>query len=131
MTPVYFSGIYDDFKESGVEAAEFVRDYENKYSTCIQEFSADGDTIKFELCDDALGCLGMYESYDVPNVLEILNSLALEHYDKWVKWGQSNEAFARVAKEYEELGNEYEELGKRLSDICLVLDNDNSACKAD
>ena len=54
VSPNYFDYIYDiEYKESGVSADEFIRDYEEKYSTCIQEIPLQG-VLKYEVMDEEI-----------------------------------------------------------------------------
>lgn len=87
VTPEYFGYIYDvKYKEANVSADEFVNDYEEKYSDCIVEVPLEG-TFKYEVMDEDLSCIGLYEDDYDPNVWEIINSLAMsytmEHQSKW------------------------------------------------
>lgn len=87
VTPEHFEYIYDmKFKESNVSADEFVDDYEEKYSTCIQEVPLKG-TFKYEIMDENLSCMGLYEEEHEPDIWEIVNSLAIccniEYQSKW------------------------------------------------
>ena len=76
VTPYYFDYIYDmEFKESGVSADEFVNNYEEKYSTCIQEIPLQG-TFKYEIMDEDVSCAGEYDECYEPNIWEIINALA-------------------------------------------------------
>lgn len=76
VSPDYFDYIYDmEYKESGVSADEFIRDYEEKYSTCILEIPLQG-TFKYEVMDDEVNCAGEYDDCYDPNIWEIINSLA-------------------------------------------------------
>jgi len=76
VSPNYFDYIYDiEFKESGVSADEFIQNYEEKYSTCIQEFPLQG-TFKYEVMDEGVNCVGEYDECYEPNIWEIINSLA-------------------------------------------------------
>lgn len=78
VTPEYFDYIYEySFKELGVTVEEFVRDYEEKYSTCIMETELKG-TFKYELDNDYLSCLGEYDPDYEPNIWEIIDNLARE-----------------------------------------------------
>lgn len=87
VTPEHFEYIYDmKFKESNVSADEFVDDYEEKYSTCIEEVPLNG-TFKYEIADEDLSCMHLYDDCYEPNLLEIINSLAIsynaEYQSKW------------------------------------------------
>lgn len=76
VSPDYFEYIYDiEFKESGVCSDEFIRDYEEKYSTCIQEIPLHG-VFKYEVMDEEVNCAGEYDECYEPNIWEILNFLA-------------------------------------------------------
>lgn len=76
VTPEHFGYIYDMvFKESGVSVDEFIRDYEEKYSTCIQEVPLSG-TFKYEVMDEEISCVGEYDDCYEPNIWEIVNVLS-------------------------------------------------------
>lgn len=76
VSPEYFEYIYGiDFKKSGVSADEFMRDYEGKYSTCIQEVPLSG-TFKYEVMDEEINCAGEYDDFHEPNIWEIVNVLS-------------------------------------------------------
>lgn len=81
-TPEYYEMIYDDFVESGVSPAEFVRNYRNKYATCLLEVSIGDDTIYYELDDDILGAIDYPEDEFDFNILELLNNIAMAHSHK-------------------------------------------------
>ena len=77
VSPDYFGYIYDiEFKESGVSADEFIRDYVEKYSTCIQEIPLQG-SFRYEVMDEDVNCVGEYDECHDPNIWEIVNSLAM------------------------------------------------------
>ena len=87
VTPEYFEYIYDmEFKKANVSVDEFVDDYENKYENCIQEVPLNG-VFKYEIMDEDLSCMYLYEEDYDPNLWEIINSLAvsynLEYQSKW------------------------------------------------
>ena len=78
VTHGYFESIYDDFKDSGISVDEFVENYEEKYSTCVQETELKG-TFKYETTDDDFSYLCVYDSdptYE-PNIWEVVNNLAM------------------------------------------------------
>lgn len=78
VTPEYFDYIYEcAFKESGVTAEEFVKDYEEKYSTCIVKTELTG-TLKYEYDNDYVSCMGEYDEDHEPNAWEIIDCLARE-----------------------------------------------------
>ena len=76
VQPEYFDYIYDiEFKGSGVSADDFINDYEERYSTCIEEIPLHG-TFKYEVMDECINCAGEYDECYEPNIWEIINSLA-------------------------------------------------------
>lgn len=76
VSPEYFDYIYDiEYKESGVSAEEFIRDYEEKYATCIQEIPLQG-TFKYEVMDEEVNCVCDYDECHDPNIWEIINTLS-------------------------------------------------------
>lgn len=87
VTPGHFEYIYNiEFRKANVSVDEFVNDYEEKYSTCIQEVPLNG-TFKYEIMDEDLSCMGLYDDVYEPNLWEIINSLAIsyntEYQSKW------------------------------------------------
>lgn len=77
----YFEIIYQNFKETDIPADEFVRDYVDKYSTCI--ISDRNNLVHFEINDDEVNAVGCYENPDVElSVLDLLYNLSesVEHY---------------------------------------------------
>lgn len=79
VTPEHFEYIYDmEFKEKNVPMDEFVDHYEEKYSTCIQEVPLNG-AFKYEVMDEALSYMGLYDDIYEPNIWEIVNSLAISY----------------------------------------------------
>ena len=110
VSPGYFEYIYDiGFKESGVSSDEFIRDYEEKYSTCIQEIPLQG-TFKYEVMDDDISCVGEYDECHEPNIWEILNSVA----------GNSKAEFEKRYNLIEKLGK-YEDNTKRMRLLIKII----------
>ena len=87
VTPEHFEYIYDmEFKEKNVSADEFVDHYEEKYSTCIQEVPLNG-IFKYEVMDEDLSCMGLYDDIYEPNIWEIANSLAVSYaMERQLRW---------------------------------------------
>lgn len=87
VTPEHFEYIYDMvFKEANVPSDEFVNDYVAKYSTCIQEVPLSG-TFKYEVMDEDLSCMGVYDDVYEPNIWEIANSLAVSYAsERQLRW---------------------------------------------
>ncbi|CUX56064.1 hypothetical protein BN3590_02182 [Clostridium sp. C105KSO15] len=105
VTPSYFECIYDDFKESGVSVDEFVGNYEEKYSTDVQETELKG-TFKYETTDDAVSCLCLYD----PNIWEVVNNLAVEHDRQWRSKDE-------IVEKYQTIIKELQDINARLMDI--------------
>ena len=60
--------------------------YEEKYSNCIQEVSLSG-TFRYEIMDESLSCLALYDDVFEPNLWEIVNSLAVEYEaERQLRW---------------------------------------------
>ncbi len=84
VSAVYFEIIYEEFKGLSVSADEFVRDYIDKYSTCI--ISDRNNLVHFEINDDEVSAVGCYENPVVESsrlsVLDLLFNMSesAEHY---------------------------------------------------
>lgn len=108
ITPIYFDMVYDEFKEAKVSVDEFVNNYEEKYSTCIQNVPLNG-SFKYEIQDDEIGCIGVHASIHEPNIWEIVNSLAMAYYHKWLQADNIAEKYKKIIEEQQK---EIEELKK-------------------
>ena len=86
VTPEYYEYLYDmEFKKANVSADEFVNNYVEKYSNCIEEVPLDG-TFRYEVMDEDLGGMCFYEDI-YPNIWEIINSLAMSYsMERQSKW---------------------------------------------
>lgn len=86
VTPEHYEYLYDmEFKKANVSADEFVNNYVEKYSNCIEEVPLNG-TFKYEVMDDDLGGMCLYEDI-YPNIWEIINSLAMSYsMERQSKW---------------------------------------------
>lgn len=87
VTPEHFEYIYDmKFKKANVSVDEFISNYEEEYSDCIVEVPLDG-IFKYEVMDEDLSCIGIYEDTYDPDIWEIINSLSMsstmERQSKW------------------------------------------------
>lgn len=118
VSPDYFDYIYDvEYKESGVSADEFIQDYEEKYSTCIQEIPLQG-TFKYEVMDEEVNCAGKYDEFHDPNIWEIINSLARNSKAEFVKRYDVIEKYNSAIDKFQKLPdkiNVLTEIFKRIS----------------
>ena len=87
VTPEFFEYIYSmEFQKANVSADEFVDNYGKKYSICIQEVPLSG-TFRYEVMDESLSCLALYDDVFEPNLWEIVNSLAVEYEtERQLRW---------------------------------------------
>ena len=77
VSPQYFEYIYHNYKEAGLEAEEFIKNYERKYCTCIVETEIPRVPIKYEVDDDTLTMIGCYdEAYDL-TIWDLLNNATM------------------------------------------------------
>ena len=99
VTPEYFEYIYDmEFQKANVSADEFVDHYEEKYSNCIQELPLSG-MFKYEIMDEDLSCMGLYDDCFEPNFWEIVNSLAVAYEtERQLRW-ENIESYKSVLQE--------------------------------
>ena len=103
VSPNYFDYIYDiEYKESGVSAAEFIRDYEEKHSTCIQEIPLQG-VFKYEVMDEEISCAGEYDDRYEPNIWEIINSLVRSGKAELEKRFDVVEKYSNILERYQKL----------------------------
>lgn len=91
VTPQHFSCIvygleWEEAKEQGITAGEFIENYADKYCGNIMEVPLQG-TFKYLISDDYLSCIGDYEDVYDPNIWEVINCLARSHeYEYKSKW---------------------------------------------
>lgn len=114
VTPSYFECIYDDFKDSGVSVDEFVGNYEEKYSTCVEELELKG-TLKYETTDDAVSCLCVYDSNPLyePSIWEVVNNLAVEHDHQWRSKDKVIEEYQKIIKRLQDINEELMNIATR------------------
>lgn len=119
VSPDYYEYIYDiEYKKSGVSAEEFVRDYEEKYATCIQEIPLQG-VFKYEVMDDELNCAGEYDECYEPNIWEIINALARNGKAEFEKRYDAIEEYNRVLERYQKLPDEFLALTEIIKKVWL------------
>lgn len=121
VTPGYFECIYDDFKESGVSVNEFVGNYEEKYSTCVQETELKG-TFKYETTDDEVSCLCLYNSdptYE-PNIWEAVNNLAVEYDHQWRSKDEVVEKYQKIIKELQDINARLMDIAKQATSVEII-----------
>ena len=93
VTPIHFEFIYGGFKKANVSADEFLDNYKEKYATHIQEVPLSG-TFRYELMDDNVIPIGLYEENYDPNIWEIINSLVMSYEAEY----KSNRDFVEKLK---------------------------------
>lgn len=111
VSPSYYGMIYDAYKEAGVPVDEFVRDYEGKYSTCIVEVPLSG-TLKYEVQDDDVSCISVYDDLHEPNIWEILDSLSMSQYEEWKSKGEITQKLFALNKKLLGIIQQYQMLSK-------------------
>lgn len=122
VSPEYFEYIYDmEFKKSGVDANEFVQDYEEKFSTCIQEIPLYG-TFKYEVMDEDINCVGEYDEYHEPNIWEIVNALAINSKAEFDRRYAVIEQYNSMIDKVQKIPDEMLMLTKFIRQLCLEND---------
>ena len=111
VSPAYYGIIYDAYKESDVAVEEFVRDYEEKYSTCIVEVPLSG-TLKYEVQDDDVSCIGVHDDLHEPNIWELLDSLSMSQYEEWKTKGEITQKLFALNEELLGIIQQYQMLSK-------------------
>lgn len=121
VTPGYFNIIYDEFKESGVSVDEFVGNYEEIYSTCIQETELKG-TFKYETTDDEVSCLCVYSSDPLhePNIWEVVNNLAVEYDHQWRSKDEIVEKYQKIIKELQDINARLMDIAKQVTSVEFI-----------
>ena len=118
----YFEYIYDiEFKESGVSAEEFVQDYEEKFSTCVQEIALHG-TFKYEVMDEDVNCVGEYDECYEPNIWEIVNTLARNSRAEFDKRYNLIEQYNGMIDKVQKIPDKMLALTKFIRQLCLQND---------
>jgi len=119
VSPIHFDYIYDmEFKESGVSADEFIQDYEEKYSICIQEIPLQG-SFKYEVMDEEVNCAGEYDDCHDPNIWEIVNSLARSSKAEFEKRYDVIEKYNNVIDKVQKIPDEMNVLTEIIKRIWL------------
>ena len=81
VTPLYFEIIYKRFVDSGISVDEFIDNYEEKYSSCIEETLLSG-TFKYEVEDTDISGMDSIEEDQTLNIWEIIDSIIIAYYKK-------------------------------------------------
>lgn len=121
VSPDYFTYIHNVlFKKSGVSIDEFIRNYEKKYSVCVQKVELHG-TFKYEIMDDGISLIGQYEDCHEPNIWEIINTLVrnikIEYEDKH-----------KIAEKYNEMLYSFQNISSELlKEIVILIETVNMA----
>lgn len=122
VSPEYFEYIYDmEFKKSGVSAEEFVQNYEEKFSTCVQEIPLHG-TFKYEVMDEDVNCVGEYDECYEPNIWEIVNTLARNSKAQFDKRYDLIEQYNGMIDKVQKIPDEVLVLTKFIRQLCLQND---------
>ncbi len=122
VSPKYFEYIYDmEFKKSGVSAEEFVQDYEEKFSTCVQEIPLQG-IFKYEVMDEDVNCVGEYDECYEPNIWEIVNTLARNSKAQFDKRYDLIEQYNGMIDKVQKIPDEMLALTKFIRQLCLQND---------
>lgn len=122
VSPEYFEYIYDmEFKKSGVSAEEFVQDYEEKFSTFIQEIPLQG-IFKYEVMDEDVNCVGEYDECYEPNIWEIVNTLARNSKAQFDKRYDLIEQYNGMIDKVQKIPDEMLALTKFIRQLCLQND---------
>lgn len=122
VSPEYFEYIYDiEFKESGVSAEEFVQDYEEKFSTCVQEIPLQG-IFKYEVMDEDVNCVGEYDDCYEPNIWESVNALARNSKAEFDKRYDLIEQYNGMIDKVQKIPDEMLALTKFIRQLCLQND---------
>lgn len=139
VTPEYFDYIYDNFREAGVSADEFIDNYESKYATCIEEAEIHGK-FKYEIDDCDITAIGSYDDdmYEL-TIWDLMNNLA-KRYENERIWGSEvykafkdlKEFYERsksIIKEYKKIYQLNQELIKSILEIISSSENHAQADK--
>lgn len=122
VSPEYFEYIYNiEFKEAGVSTEEFIQDYEEKYSTCVQEIPLHG-TFKYEVMDEEVNCVGEYDDCYEPNIWEIVNTLARNSKAEFDKRYDVIEQYNSMIDKVQKIPDEMLALTKFIRQVCLQND---------
>ena len=126
VTPGYFETICDDFKESGVSVNEFVGNYEEKYSTDVQETELKG-IFKYETTDDTVSCVCVYDSDPLyePNIWEVVNHLAVEYDHQWRSKDKAIEEYKKIIKELQDINARLMDIAKQATSVELINMGEN------
>lgn len=81
VTPLYFEIIYKRFVDSGISTDEFIDNYEEKYSSCIEETLLSG-TFKYEVEDTDISGMDNIEEDQTMSIWEIIDSIIIAYYEK-------------------------------------------------
>ena len=106
----YFNIVYDKFKESGLSIDEFV------------------GTFKYIVDDDIVNGLGTYDDTHEPNIWEIVNSIDMEMFHKWLDSGRSIVRIMKIFKDYDkDVSRILDEIKSTNSDIGDIVESHHKA----
>jgi hypothetical protein len=116
----YFNIVYDKFKESGLSIDEFVGTFSS--NPMIQEVNLSG-TFKYIVDDDTVNGLGTYDDTHEPNIWEIVNSIDMEMFHKWLESGRSIVRIMKIFKDYDkEISHIMDGIKSTTSDIGDIVE---------
>ena len=98
VSALYYNIVYDKFKESGLSIDEFVGTFSS--NPMIQEVNLSG-TFKYIVDDDTVNGLGTYDDTHEPNIWEIVNSIDMEMFHKWLESGRGIVEIMKIFKDYD------------------------------
>lgn len=100
ISAMFYDFVYDDFKESGLSVDEYVDTYEKNHP--IMEAEVKG-TFKYDVMDDPINGLGIYDDSHEPNIWEIVNAVDMEFYHKNIHGDKIISQLLHIVKEQEEV----------------------------
>ena len=125
VSALYYNIVYDKFKESGSSIDKFVETFSS--NPMIQEVNLSG-TFKYIVDDDTVNGLGTYDDTLVPNIWEIVNSIDMEMFHKWLESGRSIVEIMKIFKDYDkDVSRILDEIKSTSSDIGDIVESYHKA----
>lgn len=125
VSALYYNIVYDKFKESGSSIDKFVETFSS--NPMIQEVNLSG-TFKYIVDDDTVNGLGTYDDTHEPNIWEIVNSIDMEMFHKWLESGRSIVEIMKIFKDYDkDVSRILDEIKSTSSDIGDIVESYHKA----